>query len=78
MPRQHSTASLPSHPQVLGVRACLSDPNLPKFDVQKCGGLLKMLDAVQLGNTNPAVSCEMSCVKQFAKVRRGRGGGLAG
>ena len=54
----------------MGIRACISDPSLDKFDVQQCGGLLRMLDAVNLGNTNPAVSCELSCVEQFAKVGR--------
>ncbi len=59
---------IPPTTQVLGIRACLSDPSLAKFDVQQCGGLLRMLDAVNLGNTNPAVSCELACVQQFAKV----------
>jgi hypothetical protein len=54
--------------KVLGIRACLSDPSLPKFDVQQCGGLLRLLDAVNLGNTNPAMSCEESCVEQFGKL----------
>lgn len=62
--------ALPRPPQVMGIRACISDPSLAKFDVQQCGGLLRMLDAVNLGNTNPAVSCELSCVEQFAKVGR--------
>lgn len=65
----------PTHAlQVLGIPACLSDPKLSKFDVDQCPGLLRMLDALNLGNTNPAVSCEDSCVQQFAKVWRGGAG----
>ena len=55
-------------PQVLGIRACLSDPNLSQFNIDQCPSLLRLLDALNLGNTNPAVSCEDSCVQQFAKV----------
>jgi hypothetical protein len=32
-----------------------------------------MLDALSLGNTNPPVNCELSCVEQFNVV-----GGLGG
>jgi hypothetical protein len=54
--------------QVLKIPACISDPKLTSFAIDQCPSLLRMLDALSLGNTNPAVSCELSCVQQFAKV----------
>lgn len=54
--------------QVISIPECLSDSALLSFDVNECPSLLRMLDALSLGNTNPAVSCELSCVEQFAKV----------
>ncbi|EFN54770.1 expressed protein [Chlorella variabilis] len=53
---------------VISIPECLSDSALLSFDVNECPSLLRMLDALSLGNTNPAVSCELSCVEQFAKL----------
>lgn len=45
------------------------DPALTSFDLEQCPSLQRLLDAVQLGNQNPAIPrCEMSCLQQFAKV----------
>lgn len=71
--RPHWLPTLPSQPappysQVLSVPACLSDPALASFDAQQCPGLLSMLDALQLGNTNPPAVCDLSCAQQFAQV----------
>lgn len=54
--------------KVIGIKECLSDPSLNSFDINSCPSLLRMLDALALGNLNPAVSCELSCVQQFAKL----------
>lgn len=53
----------------IGTPECLADitgPSSAAFDINTCQGLLTMLDALALGNTNPPVTCELSCVKQFA------------
>lgn len=53
----------------MGINECLSDPALPSFDLEQCPSLQRLLDALQLGNKNPAIPpCEMSCLQQFAKV----------
>lgn len=48
----------------------MSDPAITglRFDLEQCPSLLRLLDALHLGNQNPTVACEMSCVQQFAQV----------
>ncbi|KAL4452414.1 hypothetical protein ABPG75_008076 [Micractinium tetrahymenae] len=60
----------PRHAAMMGIPACLSDPAITglKFELDQCPSLLRLLDAVQLGNQNPAVSCDLGCVRQFAKL----------
>jgi hypothetical protein len=65
----HDHRSVPV--QFIGTPECLADitgPSSAAFDINTCQGLLTMLDALALGNTNPPVTCELSCVKQFALV----------
>lgn len=54
--------------QILATPECLTDLATTQFDISQCPGLLAMLDALNLGNTNPPVNCELSCVEQFNLV----------
>lgn len=48
----------------------MNDKGLQTFDLSQCKSLLAVLDALQLGNSNPTPPiCELGCVQQFAKVR---------
>ncbi|KAL4421763.1 hypothetical protein ABPG77_009746 [Micractinium sp. CCAP 211/92] len=71
-----STVLRPFVSKVLSVPACLSDPALASFDAQQCPGLLSMLDALQLGNTNPPAVCDLSCAQQFSQLSEECSGGL--
>ncbi|KAL4431461.1 hypothetical protein ABPG75_006717 [Micractinium tetrahymenae] len=64
--------------KVLSVPACLADPALASFDAQQCPGLYSMLDALQLGNTNPPAVCDLGCAQQFAQLSEECSGGLRG
>jgi hypothetical protein len=54
--------------QVISVPSCLSDPSLTEFKVDECPGLLRMLDALSLGNVNPVAVCDITCAVQFSKL----------
>ena len=53
---------------MIRIKECISDPKLAEFDFDECPSLQRMLDALNLGNSNPAVTCELSCIAQFDKV----------
>jgi hypothetical protein len=54
--------------QFISVPSCLSDPSLTEFKVDECPGLLRMLDALSLGNVNPVAICDITCAVQFNKL----------
>ncbi|PSC72128.1 hypothetical protein C2E20_4426 [Micractinium conductrix] len=54
--------------EVIRIKECISDPKLAEFDFDECPSLQRMLDALNLGNSNPAVTCELSCIAQFDKL----------